>query len=127
MIVVAAVAAAIVINLAIYAIGRASGGEFLFTASSETAEVDALTVAGFTAVPLSVGMALAALLSLKWPWIIRVALVVGPVLALVTIAIMTIPADFDLASTIALALCHVALVPVMIVGLLAMSRRTRRR
>ncbi|SDJ41154.1 DUF6069 family protein [Nonomuraea jiangxiensis] len=119
-IVAATVMVALVLNLAIYAVGRALGGDFRFTAQGRPAEVDATTLGGFTVVPLLVGMTLAALLSRIWRPVILVAMVVAPALALVTIPIMTIPADLDEASTITLALCHVALVPVTLAGLLAL-------
>jgi hypothetical protein len=38
----------------------------------------------------------------------------------VTILLMTIPADFDTASTVTLALCHVTLAPLSVLGLLAL-------
>jgi hypothetical protein len=123
--VVATVVAAVVINVTIYAIGRAFGGDFLFTNAGKSIEVDAMSVVILTTVPLVAGMTLAALLSLKWPQIIKVALVVGPALALATIATFTIPADFDTTSTTTLALTHVALVPMVILGLLAIARRSR--
>ncbi|MEU6716763.1 DUF6069 family protein [Nonomuraea sp. NPDC046802] len=119
-IVAATVAAALVLNLAIYAVGRALGGDFRFTAEGQPAEVDAITLVGFTSVPLLVGMTVVALLSRIWRWAILVAMVVAPALALVTVPIMTIPADLDEASTITLALCHIALVPVTLTGLLAL-------
>jgi hypothetical protein len=124
-IVVATVVAAVVINEIIYAIGRALGGDFLFTNAGKSTEVTTWSVAALTTGPLLVGMTLVALLSRKWPSIIKVALVVGPALALVTIAILTIPADLDTTSTTTLALCHVALVPVVLGGLLAIARRSR--
>ncbi|MFC5748052.1 DUF6069 family protein [Actinomadura rugatobispora] len=113
-------AVALVLNLAIYAVGRALGGDFRFTAEGRPAEVDGITLVGFTSVPLLVGMTLVALLSRIWRWVIAVAMVVAPALALVTVPIMTIPADLDEASTITLALCHIALVPVTLTGLLVL-------
>ncbi|MFC4060874.1 DUF6069 family protein [Planomonospora corallina] len=117
------VAAAVVLNLVIYGIGRAAGGGFRFTAAGQAAEVDAITVVGFTVLPLLTGMTLAAVLARIWPWAVPAGLAVAPVIALGTIPVMTIPADFDDASTITLALCHVALVPVTAAGLLALRRR----
>ena len=38
----------------------------------------------------------------------------GPLLAVGTILVMTVPADFDTASTATLAVCHVTLVPISI-------------
>lgn len=48
------------------------------------------------------------------------SLVVAPSLAVVTIFAMTVPADFDTTSTIALGLCHLALVPITILSLKAL-------
>ncbi|MEP6482027.1 MAG: DUF6069 family protein [Rhodoglobus sp.] len=122
LIVIGTVIVSVVVNLIIYAVGRAAGGDFRFTNGGASMEVDALTVVGFTIVPLILGMTAAALLSLKWRWVTAVALVVGPALALGSIAVMTLPTDFDAASKATLALCHVALVPVMVTGLLALRR-----
>lgn len=123
-----AVLVALVANLLVYAIGRLAGGRYQFTGASASAggapvnEVDALTVAGFTAVPLLVGLALAATLSRRWPWVLTVALVVAPVLALVTIAVGTVPADFDTVSTVALGACHVVVAIVSVLALLRLRR-----
>jgi len=122
-IVAVTVVAAVVINLVVYALGVALGGDFDFTNKGKTIHVSPASIILMTTVPLLVGMTLTALLSLKWSAIIKAALVIGPVLALVTIGIMTIPADLDTTSTITLAVTHVALVPVMIAGLLALARR----
>ncbi|WP_101789077.1 DUF6069 family protein [Nonomuraea indica] len=119
-IVAATMAAALVINLSVYAVGRALGGDFRFTAAGGPAEVDAATLAGFTSVPLLIGMTLVALLSRFWRGVVLVAMAVAPALALLTIPVMTIPADLNDAGTVTLALCHVALVPVTITGLLAL-------
>jgi hypothetical protein len=120
MVVAATIVLAVLINVVIYAIGRAAGGTFRFASPSGPAEVDALTVVGFTVVPLFLGMTVVALLVRVWPWVVRVALVVAPAFALVTIPVMTFPAGFDLTSTITLALCHVAMVPTVVFGLLAL-------
>jgi Family of unknown function (DUF6069) len=121
--VVATVAAALFLNLVIYGLGRAAGGDFRFTASGQPAEVDALTVAGFTVLPLLVGMTAVAVLTRIWPWVVPAALVVAPATALGTILVMTIPADFDDTSKITLALCHVMLVPVTVAGVLRLRRQ----
>ena len=115
-----AVVVAVVVNLAIYATGRAAGATFDFTASSGPATVTAVTVAGFTAVPLLVGLTLVALLRRRWSWVVPAALVVAPVLAVATILVMTLPADLDTASTITLACCHLALIPVVVPALRAL-------
>src|SRR5688572_33009844 len=114
-VVVGAVLAAVAVNLAVYGVGRAAGGSFEFTsAAGGPAEVEALTVAGFSAVPLLLGLAAVALLVRFGSWVTRSALVVAPVLAIGTIAVMTLPANFDTTSTMALALCHLALVPIVV-------------
>ena len=119
-----AVLVAVVVDLALYGLGRALGGSFGFTAPAGVARVDAATVAGFAAVPLLVGLALAALLARRWPGVLGVAQVVAPVLALVTVPLMTLPADFDGASTVALALGHVVLAPVSVLALRALRGRS---
>jgi hypothetical protein len=119
-IVAATITVAVLVNLVIYTIGRAAGGSFRFDSPSGPAEVDALTVVGFTVVPLLLGLTVVALLVRVWPWVVPVALVVAPAIALVTILVMTLPAGFDAASTIALGLCHVAVVPTTVLGLLAL-------
>ncbi|MDQ0577019.1 DUF6069 family protein [Agromyces albus] len=119
-IVAATVAVAVLVNVVISTAGRAAGGSFRFTTQSGPAEVDVLTVVGFTVVPLLVGMTVVALLVRVWPWVVTVALFVAPALALTTIPLMTLPAAFDATSTVTLALCHVALVPTTVLGLLAL-------
>lgn len=122
-VVAGAVVAAVVVNLAVYGAGRTAGGSFEFTsAAGRPSEVDALTVAGFTAVPLLLGLTAVALLRRFGAWVARAALVVAPVLALGTIALMTLPADFDTTSTVTLALCHVALLPILVPAVLALAR-----
>ena len=104
-----AVGAAVAVNLGVHAVGRAAGGTFRFTSASGPAEVDAVTVAGFSAVPLLLGLAAVALLAARAAWITRAALIAGPLLAVGTIVVMTLPADFDTVSTVTLALCHLTL------------------
>ena len=96
----------------------------MFTSPTGPAGVDAATVAGFATVPLLVGLVLAALLARRWPRVLTVAQVVAPVLALVTVPLMTLPADFDRVSTAALALGHVVLAPVSVLALRALRRRS---
>ena len=66
------------------------------------------------------GLVLAALLARRWPGVLRAGQVVAPVLALVTVPLMTLPADFDGLSTATLALCHVVLAPVSVLALRAL-------
>jgi hypothetical protein len=122
-VVAAGVGAAVALNLLLYALGRAAGGTFDFTASGRPATVDGVTVAGFSAVPLLVGLVAVALLAPLGEWVIRTALVVGPVLAIGTIALMTVPTDLDVTSKVTLALCHLVLVPIILVTVRALGRR----
>ena len=108
----AGVGAAVAVNLVVYAAGRLAGGDFTLTRAGAAIEVDAFTVAGFSAVPLGIGLALVAALVGRVPRIAALASVVAPLLAVVTIFLMTIPADLDAVSTMTLAACHLTLVPI---------------
>jgi len=118
-----AVIVATAINLVIFTVGSLLGASYRFTTQGQQMTVEPITLVGFSSVPLAIGLAIAALLSLRWRWVLRVALAVGPVLALGSIFIMTVPAGFDTTSLVCLALCHTVLVPVMIVTLLAIRAR----
>ncbi|MGH3612217.1 MAG: DUF6069 family protein [Pseudonocardia sp.] len=120
--VVATVVAALLVNLVIWAIGAAAGGSFELTNGDVTQSAAPGGVVVMTVVPLLVGMTLAALLSYRWLGAIRVAQVVGPALALLTI-VSTLMADFDGPSTVALTAMHVAIAPIVVAGLEAMRRR----
>jgi hypothetical protein len=115
--VVAAVAVAVVANLLVFAAGRAAGGDFTFMRSGSAVTVDAMTVAGFSAVPLGAGLALVAALVGRVRWIATIAAIVAPLLAVVTIFVMTIPVDLDRASTVSLACCHLTLVPISLLAI----------
>lgn len=121
--VAAAVAAAVVTNLIIYLIGRLAGGSFEFTAGGQAAQVQALTVAGFSAAPLGVGLSLVTLLAPRLRWVVPAATVIAPLLAVVTIGIMTIPADLDSVSTVTLAACHLALAPISVLAIRTIGAR----
>ena len=120
-----AAVAAVLVNLVLYGIGRAAGGSFRFTASGSPAEVNAATVAGFSAVPLLLGLVAVALLLPVGSWVTRAALIAGPLLAVGTVPLMTLPADFDPASKVTLALCHLALVPITVFAVRAMAGQDR--
>ena len=127
--VVIAVATAVATNLAIRTIGGLAGGSFAFTAETGPAVVDHLTVVGFTIVPLSMGLALVAVLGRWWGGVFTVAMIVAPLLEFGSILVMTVSADFDLVSKLTLAACHVALVPVSLlaIGALRVRRRSQRK
>ena len=120
-VVMGTVLVAAVVNLAILAVGRSAGGDFQFASGDDRLTVGADGVAMLTIIPLLVGMTLAALLSHRWPVVLRIGMFVGPALALVTIGLMTLPADLDTTSTVFLSLMHVALVPATILGLRALA------
>lgn len=121
--VVGAVVLAIAVNVGIHALGRLAGATYRFTAQTGPAEVDSLTVLGFTLLPLGVALTLVAILGRFWRWVFPVALVVGPVLELGSILGMPVPTDLDVASKVFLSLCHVALVPVTVLAVLALRQR----
>ncbi len=120
--VAATVVAALVINLVIWVIGAAAGGSFEFTDAGKTQSAAPGGVIVMTVIPLLIGMTLTALVSYRWLGVIRVAQVVGPLIALLTIG-GTVAANFDGVSTVALSAMHVTAVPILIVGLEAMHRR----
>ncbi|WP_433796587.1 DUF6069 family protein [Actinoplanes sp. CA-252034] len=121
-VVAAAAGVAAAVNLLVYLVGRLAGGDFRFTSPSGPARVDAVTVVGFSVIPLAVGLAAVALLAPRAPWAVRAAQVTGPLLAVATIAGMTLPADFDTISKVSLALCHLTLVPIIVVAAAVIGR-----
>ena len=118
-----AVVAAVLVNLAVFGVGRLAGGTFTFTAAGiGRTTVDALTVVGFTALPLGLGLLIVTVLARPLPWTVPVASVVAPLLAIGTIALMTLPADFDVVSTVTLAACHLSLAPISVLALRRIGR-----
>ncbi|MBF6165397.1 hypothetical protein IU486_11515 [Streptomyces gardneri] len=119
------VAVTVAVNLIVWMLGLAAGGSFETTDAGETSEVTASVVVVSSAVPLMIGMIAAAMLSYLWVGVLRVAQVVGAALAVATIG-LTLAADFDLVSTLALSAMHVVLAPALVVGLEAMRNRLGR-
>ncbi|MEV6561175.1 DUF6069 family protein [Nocardia sp. NPDC051756] len=115
------VAVSVAVNLVVWLIGEAAGGSFELVDRGVTTQVGAGTVISSAAIPLFVGMTLAALISYLWAGVLRVAQIVGGVLAVGTIG-LTISADFDTVTTVALSVMHLVLAPVLVVGLEAMRR-----
>ncbi|MBG6224109.1 uncharacterized membrane protein YhaH (DUF805 family) [Arthrobacter sp. CAN_A2] len=112
-----AVVVAVVVNLAIFFLGGLAGASYAFTSPAGPATVAAVVVVAFTIIPLALGLTVVAVTRRWWPGVVTVALIVAPILEIGTIFALTLPADFDGPSTIALALCHVALVPVTVLAL----------
>ncbi|MFC9968784.1 DUF6069 family protein [Nocardia ignorata] len=119
--VLGAVAAALIANLIVWGIGEAAGGSFTTTTDGKVSDVAPGGVILMSVVPLLIGLTAAMLVSYKWTGVLRVAAVVGSVLSIATIG-MTLTAGFDTASTIALSLMHVVLVPVMVIALEGVRR-----
>ncbi len=122
-VIAAAAGVAVVVNLVAFAIGRVAGATFEFTSNSELRTVDAVTVAGFSSAPLALGLAVTAAVARSRIGFVRVARWLAVVLCVVTIAVLTVPADFDTASTIALSVCHLTLIPINVVVLAEIERR----
>lgn len=120
-VIVIAVASALATNMVIYAMGRAAGGAFTYTQSGTKSTVDAVAIALMSVVPLAVGLTVVALLSPRWPPLIKAAKIIAPALALATIVLMTIPAHFDTTSTLFLASTHLAIIPITVLALTALA------
>lgn len=123
-VVIIAIVFAQAVNLVIYAIGRAAGGRIQVHAVGQD---DHRRCRG-DRVPVRRAargrLGLVASLSRRWPVLNSAAKIASPALALVTIALMTIPADFDTTSTMFLAAMHLMPIPVSLLALTALARRT---
>ncbi|MFD4439818.1 DUF6069 family protein [Nocardia sp. NPDC058519] len=119
--VLGAAVAAVVLNLIVWAIGAAAGGSFMVTMEGKVESVAPGGVILMSTVPLLIGLTVAVLVSYVWTGVLRTAGVVGSLLSIATIA-MTVDADFDAASTVALSVMHVVLVPVMVIALEGVRR-----
>ncbi len=115
-VVAASVVTALVVNLVLWAVGLVAGGSFEHTDAGEVMSAAPGGVVLMSVVPLTVGLAVAALLTLWWNGFARIAQVVGALLPLATIQ-GTISADFDTPSTVALTLMHVVIAVVVVVAL----------
>ena len=121
-IVLAAVLVAVAVNLAIYALGGLAGASFRFP-GPDGAVIPWFVVAAFSAVPLGLALTLVSLLAPRWPWMFRAALIAAPALLLASIPLMPVPVGFDLPTTVALSLMHLALAPIAVVAVLGLRRR----
>ncbi|MFI6997487.1 DUF6069 family protein [Nocardia sp. NPDC050175] len=119
--IIGSVAVAVAVNLVVWLLGKAAGGSFEVVKNGATTQVGVGTVISSSAVPLLVGLTLAALISYRWAGVLRVAQIVGGVLAVATIG-LTVSADFDTTTTVALSVMHLVLAPVLVIGLEAMRR-----
>lgn len=111
-----AVVGAVGANLLLWLGGEVAGGSFEFTEGGSTRRAAPVALVLLTAVPLTAGMALAAVLGRRWPSILRIAQVIGSALALVTVT-RTLAADLDAVSTATLTFGHVTVVVAVVLGL----------
>ncbi len=121
---VVSVAVAVLVNTALYVIGAVAGGSYDFTSADGPAHVDLATLAGFSSLPLASGLIIVALLPRRWRWVDATAIAVALVLAVGSIPAMPLAADLDTASATALALCHVAVGIVAVLGVRALRIRS---
>ncbi|WP_199185803.1 DUF6069 family protein [Streptomyces carminius] len=127
-VIVGAVAAALGVNLALWLIGLGFDGSFQYVEAdgsphTTTAPQGVITM---TVLPMSGGLALAALLAGagKRRLVLRSAQAVGAGAALATTA-RTFTAGFDTPSTIALSVMHVVIAVLVVLALEALARRQR--
>jgi hypothetical protein len=114
-----AVLGAAVVNAGIFLAFSAAGGTFENTRMPQPVGLPAVLV--LTVVPMLIGLSAAALLARRWPGLVTVGQVVGPALALVTIAIPA-TSGFDTLSFVALTLMHVMVAVAAFLGLAALKR-----
>lgn len=117
-----AIGAALLANIVVWLIGAAAGGTFEATNGGETQSVAPGGIIILTVIPMLIGLGAAVLLSYKWIGVLRLAAVIGSVIAVATIA-MTVQADFDTTSTIALSITHLTLVPALVVATEGLRRK----
>ncbi|MFC9892668.1 DUF6069 family protein [Nocardia sp. NPDC127579] len=120
--VLGATGAALLANLIVWLIGAAAGGTFETTNNGQVQSVAPGGIIVMTVVPMLIGLTAAALLSYRWTGVLRVAAVIGSTLAIATIA-MTVAADFDTASTVALSITHLTLAPAIIAATEGLRRK----
>ncbi|MFG1783552.1 DUF6069 family protein [Rhodococcus oryzae] len=120
--VLAATAAAVVGNLAIYLVALIAGGSLEVLDKGTVNPIPAGGIVMISAVPTAIGMGLVALLSLRWPAVIRLGQVVGAALPLLTIVLAAM-ADTDGVTKTALILMHVLMAAAIVASLELLHRR----
>lgn len=114
---------ATVANLLVLAVASAAGASLTYIDAGATGQVDATSVILSSAVPLIVGVALAAVIARWWRGVIRLAQVLGAGLALGTIPPL-LSMDTDGGTQAALAVMHLIMAPI-VVAVLEAGRRHR--
>lgn len=123
--VLAAVVAAVLVNLAIFALAGLAGASLRFP-GPDGVELSPFVVAAMSAIPLGLALAVVAVLASRLSWVTPAALVAAPVLLLGSIPFMPLAVGFDLGTAVALSLMHVALVPIAVVAVVALRRQPSR-
>jgi hypothetical protein len=114
--------AAVVVNVIIRSVADAADASLVVTSGDSSDEISAGVVIFATVVPLVAGFVVTALLALRWPGVIRVAQVVGGVLAVLSMA-SPLAADTDGGTSAALAVMHVTTGAAFVLGLEVVRRR----
>lgn len=117
-----AIGAALLANIVVWLIGAAAGGTFETTNAGQVQSVAPGGIIMLTVIPMLIGLGAAVLLSYKWIGVLRLAAVIGSVIAVATIA-MTVTAGFDTASTVALSVTHLTLVPALVIATEGLRRK----
>ncbi|GAB7189666.1 hypothetical protein NUM3379_03720 [Kineococcus sp. NUM-3379] len=117
----AGTAAALLLNVLLYALARAAGASLSLAQPTGAHVVGVADVAGSTVVPLLAGTALAVLLARWWRPVLRIAQVVGAGFALLTTA-GSATSDTDTGTRLALAAMHVVCAAAVVLVLQAARR-----
>jgi hypothetical protein len=111
-----AVGVGVLVNELLLALGHLLSGTFTYTTRGQATEVTIVSVLVMTAGPLIFGVAMLAALARRRPSLVTAAASGGCFLALATIAVVTLPVNFDAASTACLALMHVVVGTTLVVA-----------
>lgn len=111
--------AAAVVNAAIFLAFSAAGANYENTRIPQPVGLPAVLF--LTIVPLLIGLTGVALLSRRWPGLVTVGRIVGPALALLTVAVPA-ASGFDTLSFLALTLMHSIVAVAVFLGVGALKR-----
>jgi len=117
-----AVAASAVGNLAVLGVAELGDASLVVTDSGTAHDIAAGGVVGASVVPVVVGIALVALIALRWIGVVRLAQVVGGAFALLSVG-GPLAADTDGGTSVALAVMHVVTGAAFVAGLELARRR----
>lgn len=112
----AAAVGAAAANLVVLAVARATDASLVVVDNGEAHGIDAGGVIFSSVVPVVIGVALTALVALRWRGVVRLAQVVGGGFALISVA-GPLSIDTDAGTAAALALMHVVVGAAFVAGL----------